>query len=543
MITFQHVSYTYPQRSTPALTDVSLTIQPSEFALIIGESGSGKSTLLRAINGLVPHFTGGRVTGQVVVNGLDTVTTGPQALSRQVGFVWQNPEAQAVLDRVESEIAFGLENAAIPRPEMQKRVAEVLAWLDLTALRDRLMSTLSGGERQRVAIAAALVLRPRILVLDEPTSQLDPASACEVLDALSRLHEALGITIVLAEHRLERVLGQANRVVVLEGGRVTHNGMPQEVLPYLTQVPPVVELGRKLGWQPVPLTVPEAKKYLEKSGFSEKPDFLTQTPRPHPLLTVFNLSYQYGDKVALQDVSFQVGAGELVAIMGANGSGKTTLLKNLVGLLRPQTGAVSLDGVSLQGKSVADICRHMAYLPQNPDDLLFAETVTAELALTLHNHNLSFNNQDTNTPVTQLLKQLGLTPFANHYPRDLSVGQRQRVALGAVTVTRPRLILLDEPTRGLDYQTKQNLITLWQEWLAQGVAILLVTHDVELVAQIAQHVILLQRGRVLAAGHPTHVMPQYPTFAPQIAQLFPTSGWLIPADVPLHLDRTSHELL
>lgn len=540
MITFQHVSYTYPQRSTPAITDVSLTIQPGEFALIVGESGSGKSTLLRAINGLVPHFTGGRITGQVVVNGLDTVVTGPQPLSRQVGFVWQNPEAQAVLDRVEPEIAFGLENAAIPRPEMQKRVAEVLEWLELTTLRDRPMATLSGGERQRVAIASALVLRPRILVLDEPTSQLDPASACEVLDALSRLHETLGITIVLAEHRLERVLGQANRLVVLERGRVTHNGTPQEVLPYLAQVPPVVELGRKLGWQPVPLTVLEAKKYLEKPGFSEKPDFLTQTPRPHPLLTVSHLSYQYGDKVALQDVSFQVGAGELVAIMGANGSGKTTLLKNLVGLLRPQTGAVRLDDVSLQGKSVADICRQMAYLPQNPDDLLFAETVTAELELTLHNHNLSSNNQYTNTPITKLLDQLGLTPFATYYPRDLSVGQRQRVALGAVTVTRPRLILLDEPTRGLDYQTKQNLIALWQEWLAQGMGILLVTHDVELVARIAHHVILLQRGRILADGHPAHVMPQHPTFAPQIAQLFPNSGWLTPADVPLTAWQSGH---
>lgn len=533
MISFHHVSYTYPQCSIPAITDVSLTIQPGEFALIIGESGSGKSTLLRAMNGLVPHFTGGRITGQVIVNGLDTVATGPQSLSRQVGFVWQNPEAQAVLDRVEPEIAFGLENAAIPRLEMQRRVTEVLEWLDLSALRDRPIATLSGGERQRVAIASALVLRPRILVLDEPTSQLDPASACEVLDALSRLHEALGITIVLAEHRLERVLGQADRLVVLERGRVTHNGVPQEVLPYLAHVPPVVELGRKLGWQPVPLTVPEAKKYVGKPDFLEKPGFLAQTPRPQPLLTVSNLSYQYGDKVALQDVSFQVGTGELVAIMGANGSGKTTLLKNLVGLLRPQTGTVRLDNVSLQGKSVAAICRQMAYLPQNPDDLLFAETVTAELELTLHNHNLPFNNQYTNTPITQLLKQLGLSPFANHYPRDLSVGQRQRVALGAITVTRPRLILLDEPTRGLDYQTKQNLLALWRKWLAQGMGILLVTHDVELVAQIAHYVILLQRGRVLADGHPAHIMPQHPTFAPQIAQLFPTSGWLTPADVPL----------
>lgn len=530
MITFQHVSYTYPNRTTPALHDISLTIQPGEFVLVVGESGSGKSTLLRAINGLVPHFTGGRIAGQVVVNGLDTVAVGPQPLSRHVGFVWQNPEAQAVLDRVEPEIAFGLENAAIPRPEMQERVAEVLAWLELTPLRDRAIVTLSGGERQRVAIASALALRPHILVLDEPTSQLDPASACEVLDALSRLHEALGITIVLAEHRLERVLGQADRLLVLERGRITQDGTPQEVLPHLAHVPPVVELGRTLGWQPLPLTVAQAKEHAKTLTPALSPTG-RGSARPQPILTVSDLSYGYGDKMAVQAVSFQVGAGELVALMGANGSGKTTLLKNLVGLLRPQTGDVQLEGVSLQGKPVAEICRQMAYLPQNPDDLLFAETVTAELELTLQNHKISPDDQYTHTPITTLLDQLGLAPVATHYPRDLSVGQRQRVALGAVTVTRPRLLLLDEPTRGLDYQAKQNLMALWQGWLGQGMGILLVTHDVELVAQIADYVLLLARGRVQAEGHPADVLPHYPTFAPQIAQLFPTSGWLTPADI------------
>ncbi len=255
MITFHHVSYTYPNRDEPALRDISLSIQPGEFVLVAGESGSGKSTLLRTLNGLVPHFTGGKISGKLVVDGLETIQTGPQQLSRRVGFVWQNPEAQAVLDRVEPEIAFGLENAALPPAEMRERVAQVMAWLELTPLRDRLITTLSGGERQRVAIAAALALRPHILVLDEPTSQLDPASACEVLDALTRLHEQLGLTVVLAEHRLERVLGQVDRMVVLERGRVTHDGPPRDILPHLSHVPPVVELGRKLGWEPLPLTV------------------------------------------------------------------------------------------------------------------------------------------------------------------------------------------------------------------------------------------------------------------------------------------------
>lgn len=532
MITFHHLNYTYPRRPEPALTDISLTIQPGEFVLLVGESGSGKSTLLRAINGLVPHFTGGRISGQVLVNGLDTVKVGPQLLSHQVGFVWQNPEAQAVLDRVEPEIAFGMENAAIPRPEMQARMSEVLAWLELTPLRDRPLKTLSGGERQRVAIASALALRPRILVLDEPTSQLDPASACEVLDAITRLREHLGLTIILAEHRLERVVGQVDRVIVLERGRVTHDDLPQHVLPCLAHVPPVVELGRKLGWQPLPLTVAEAREQVQKPGFSEKQGF-SRPARPQPLLRISQLSYGYNETPALNNLSFQVGAGELVAVMGANGSGKTTMLKNVVGLLRPQSGDIRLADESLAGKPVAEICRQVAYLPQNPDDLLFAETVQAELEQTLHNHGLFTNNQYTDTPITHLLDQLGLSHVTQQYPRDLSVGQRQRVALGAVMVTRPRLLLLDEPTRGLDYQAKQNLKQLWSDWLAQGMGLLLVTHDVELVAQIAHYVILLQNGEVLAEGHPAEVLPHYPAFAPQMTQLFPHTGWLTPDDVPM----------
>lgn len=532
MITFRHVSYTYPNRSEPALREISLVIQPGEFVLLCGESGSGKSTLLRAINGLVPHFTGGRIAGQVIVNGLDTVKVGPQQLSRQVGFVWQNPEAQAVLDRVEPEIAFGLENAALPRPEMQQRVAEVLAGLALTPLRDRPLKTLSGGERQRVAIASALALRPQILVLDEPTSQLDPASAQELLDALARLREQLGLTVILAEHRLERVVGQVDRMVVLDRGRVIYDGLPQDVLPHLAHVPPVVALGRQLGWHPLPLTVATAQERM--------PTFPLVVPlaerrepkeRPQPALTIAQLTYSYKDKIALRDVSLQVGAGELVAIMGANGSGKTTLLKNMVGLLRPRSGSIRLDGVSLIDKPVAEICRQLAYLPQNPDDLLFAETVADELAQTLSNHALSPHHQSPPIPMTNLLEQLGLSSVAHLYPRDLSVGQRQRVALGAVTVTRPRFLLLDEPTRGLDNQAKQNLLSLWDEWLKQGMGILLVTHDVELVAQMAHHVILLHQGSVMDAGPPADVLPRHSTFAPQMAHLFPHYHWLTVKDV------------
>ena len=237
-----------------------------DFVLVTGASGSGKSTLLRCLNGLVPHFSGGVIGGRVTVNGLDVVARGPHALSRHVGFVLQNPEAQAVLEQVEAEIAFGLENAAVPPAEMRLRLEEVLDLLGLTALRDRPLVSLSGGERQRVAIAAVLALRPQILALDEPTSQLDPQSAEEVLQTLVRLNEDLGLTIVLAEHRLERVLPYADRLVYLEDGRMVVDGPVREAIRQTPLAPPLVQLGRALGWQPLPLTVKEGRRFVQAQG-------------------------------------------------------------------------------------------------------------------------------------------------------------------------------------------------------------------------------------------------------------------------------------
>jgi energy-coupling factor transport system ATP-binding protein len=515
------------------LQDVSWKVAAGEFILVAGPSGSGKSTLLRCLNGLVPHFTGGTVSGRVMVDGLDALEQGPHALSRHVGFVLQNPEAQAVLDRVEPEIAFGLENAAIPVQEMRVRVEEVLDLLDLTALRERPLTKLSGGERQRVAIASALALRPQILVLDEPTSQLDPQSAEEVLRALVRLNEDLGLTIILAEHRLERVLRYVDRITYMENGRVTVDDFVQPAVAQIPQLPPLVRLGRELGWTPLPLTVKEGKRFVRNEGVKgrkgERVNVSSTRSPVHPftpsLLQATDVSFAYNGRSALNRVSLHVNPGETVALMGRNGAGKSTLLKCLMGLLTPQSGKVVLNGKGVNGRAVADISREAAYLPQNPDDLLFAESVAEELTITLRNHNLLHRNG-----VAGMLDQLGLAQVADEYPRDLSVGQRQRVALGAVTITRPKLLLLDEPTRGLDYEAKETLVAIWQQWLAEGMGLLLVTHDVELVAQVADRVILLSQGEVIAAGTTAEILSTSPLFAPQISRLFPDSGWLTVED-------------
>jgi energy-coupling factor transport system ATP-binding protein len=482
---------------------------------------------------LVPHFSGGTLAGSVRVNGHDPISAGPQALSQVVGFVFQNPEAQMVLDEVEAEIAFALENASVPPQEMRLRVEEVLQLLELGDLRQRAMRTLSGGELQRVAIAAALALRPTILALDEPTSQLDPRAAAEVLDALRRLNEDLGLTIVLAEHRLERVLGYADRVVAMEQGRIQVEGSLPGVLESLPQLPPMATLARKLELAPLPLTVKDGRRLLqglERRAPSTQNGSAVCPKSPAgavPLLQARNLSFSYdGNAPALQNVTFEVHPGEAVVVMGQNGSGKTTLLRCLVGLLPAQKGEVLLEGRSTARSCVADICRRVGYLPQNPDDLLFAETVESELETTMLNHGTAHSAETIST----LLAQLGLAEKVHAYPRDLSVGQRQRVALGAVTVTHPALLLLDEPTRGLDYSAKQQLVRIWKRWLGAGMGLLLVTHDVELAAQIADRVLIFAGGEVIRAGTAADVLGSSPIFAPQIARLFPRRRWLTVAD-------------
>jgi energy-coupling factor transporter ATP-binding protein EcfA2 len=529
-IHFNCLTYAYPGASDPALRDVTLDVREGEFVLVAGPSGTGKSTLLRCLNGLVPHFTGGTVGGRVSVAGHDPVAEGPHTLSQVVGFVFQDPEAQFVVDRVEDEIAFALENAAVPPAEMRLRVEEVLHLLDLVALRDRSLDTLSGGEKQKVAIAAALALRPRFLALDEPTSQLDPQSAEEVLQALVRLNQDLGLTIVLAEHRLERVLPYVDRLIYLSGpDHGVSSGPARSVLGEVDLAPPLVALGKVLQWDPLPLTIKEGRRFAAQTqavSQDPSPKFQSPTAGLDAQIEIRDLHFAYNGRAVLQGVDLRIAPGELVALMGRNGSGKTTLLKCVVGLLHPSSGEIEMRGASLIGRKTADICREVGYLPQEPDDLLFADTVGDELDITLRNHNLL-----DRPPIApdDLLARLALQDLKARYPRDLSVGQRQRVALGAVTVTRPRLLLLDEPTRGLDYEAKRELVRLLREWQAEGAGILLVTHDVELVAQAAGRVVLLSQGEVIADAEP-EVLTTSPLFAPQVARLFPGTGWLTVED-------------
>ncbi len=533
MIRLEKVTYTYPESqdegrpAVPALADISLEIGEGEFLLLAGPSGAGKSTLLRCLNGLIPHFYGGAFSGKVSILGHDPIPWGPGRMSRLVGMVFQSPEAQCVAPTVEEELAFAMENHGFPETLMRRRIEEVTSWLGIAHLRDRRLDTLSGGERQRVAIGAVLVLHPRLLVLDEPTSQLDPQGAEEVLEALQYLKETLGLTVLLAEHRLERVIGYADRLLYLpgDGGRPLL-GRPDEVLRQMPWVPPLVTLGQALGWKPLPLTVEEARRFVGKPAGGENAGGRPR-PRPssRPVIRVSGLSFSYNGRPALRDVHLEVFPGEIVALMGANGSGKTTLLKHLVGLLRPQEGRVEICGQDTRRVSLERLIARVGYVPQNPDMLLFADTVAQEMDFTLRQHGRPAGVYG------DLPALLGLQEHLGRYPRDLSVGERQRVALAAVLVAEPEVILLDEPTRGLDYGQKEALERFLLERRRVGRAIVLATHDVELAARCADRAVILENGRVQAEGSVREVMAGRLDFASQVQRLYRIPGLITVEDV------------
>jgi energy-coupling factor transport system ATP-binding protein len=534
IIQFEGVTYRYPLRDRPALHEFSLEVEDGEMLLVVGESGAGKSTFLRAINGLIPHFYGGHFEGQVLVHGLDTREVEPRDLSSHVGFVFQDPEAQFVVDIVENELVFALENAGVAPDIMRLRVEEVLDQLGIAHLRQRRISSLSGGEKQRVAIASVLTLQPAILVLDEPTSQLDPGAAEEVLGILERLNSDLGLTILLAEHRLERVVQHVDRVLWLPAGdEAPQVGPTRLVIPMLPLAPPVVELGRKLGWQPPPLTVKEGRPFARaltvRDGATERAGDGASVPALPLCIELDRLSYAYNGKPALKHVSLSVRQGEFLALMGRNGSGKSTLVKHIIGLLRPDGGTVRVAGEDIAGKDVQEIARDVGYVPQNPNALLFAETVYEELLTTLRNHKLTLDNAPIAPDV--LLARLGLTSEMSSYPRDLSAGQRERVALAAVLITRPPIILLDEPTRGLDYLQKRTLMEQMKQWQDEGATIIVVSHDVELVAGYAERVILMAEGEIAVDGPTGQVLGGAIAFAPQMTRLFGRGDLLTVADV------------
>ncbi|MDY6874125.1 MAG: ATP-binding cassette domain-containing protein [Chloroflexota bacterium] len=531
MIEINGLTFKYPTQAMPVLQNVHLAVEPGTLTLVTGPSGSGKSTLLRCLNGLVPHFSGGEISGTISVYGKDPVSAGPAEMSDLVSFVFQEPEAQFVYDIVEDEIAFALENRGMPREVMAARVDEVCGHLNLTSLRKRPITEISGGEMQRVAIASALATQPKVLILDEPTSQLDPAGAAELLQYVVALKQQLGLTVLIAEHRLDRLLPFADQLIFLPDGGQVLQGVPRAILPKMTQVPPIVRVGKQLGLDPLALSVEEFPAiHVDSVQNEDQPD---GPPDEQSLLKIQSLNANLAGQVILDELDLSLARGQVTVLIGPNGAGKTTLLRAIMGLTSSE-GERRLDGYDMDTLTLSEVISRVAYLPQNPADLLFADSVEEELRLTLSNHNRQFDSD----LIHQHLARFGLADKAARYPRDLSVGERQRTALAAITVQNPDIILLDEPTRGLDYANKRALAAILNDWRRQDKAILVTTQDVEFAAQLADRVILLDAGRVQFQGAPAPAFTQFPAFRTQTAQLFPNTGWYLPRDV--RVDRISN---
>ena len=523
MIKFEDVTVTYTDAPLPSLRNVNLEIQEGELALLVGRTGSGKSTLLRSINGLVPHFTGGLLEGRVTVAGRDTRTNPPRELADVVGMVPQDPMSGFVTDTVEEELAYGMEALGIHPQTMRRRVEDTLDLLGLAEIRDRPLLSLSGGQRQRTAIGSVLTTNPSVLVLDEPTSALDPGAAEEVLAAIQRLVFDLGLTVLMAEHRLERVVQYADRVVAIEtDGSVVH-GEPAAVLASAPVAPPVIEFGRRLGLSPLPLSVRDARRETATLRRDFHPahvvtggiDGTIAPAPPDPVADTHHVSVPYGNFVAVNDIALHLRRGEIVALMGRNGSGKSTLLNTMVGLRKASIGRVQI-GATLAnpyGMEGGELLKHVGLVPQEAGDMLYAQTVTGECEAA---------DRDANAePGTAraLLDQFAPGINGETHPRDLSEGQRLSLVLAVVLAAKPPVVLLDEPTRGLDYPGKRNFTRVLQELARDGHCIMLATHDVELVAATASRVVIIADGEVVADGPTKDVVASSPMFAPQISKV------------------------
>lgn len=529
MIVFTGVSLIYPSSTKTILEDLTFTVSEGELVLVMGSTGSGKSSLLRLVNGLVPHHTGGILAGDISINGISTREVKPGGLAHLVGIVGQNPLNGFVTDIVEEELAFGMETLNLPPDVMRKRVEEVLDLLSLAHLRGRSIATLSGGEQQRVAIGSALVMHPKILVLDEPTSALDPIAAEEVLSIVHRLVHDLGLTVIISEHKLERVIQFADRIIHIKADGQALIGTPQEVLQASDIAPPIVELARALNLPDISLSVRDMRRMTERLRKELNEIEIPLAPQPRavtPEVVIVNkVSLSYGAAPALREISLAIGAGEIVAIMGRNGAGKSSLLRSIAGILRVDRGGISVCGMNPLDLHGNERTKTVGFIPQEPSDLLYGQSVLTECRAA------DKDNRIDDGETFSLLEKLVPGISGGTHPRDLSEGQRLALALSVVLSAKPRVLILDEPTRGLDYSAKNSLIASLRDYASRGCTVLVATHDVELVAELATRTIFIADGDVVADGPTIDVLLSSPAFAPQVAKIMSPAPWLTVKDV------------
>jgi len=559
IVNIRDLWYTYPNASEPALKGLEMTVEEGAFILLTGPSGCGKTTFCRCLNGLIPHFYNGELKGEVEVEGLSTRDNPTTELARHVGLIFQNPDNQIFALTVEKDVAFGLENLGVSKERMMEAIDWAMKATGISDLRHRATHELSGGQKQRLAIASILAMRPKVIVLDEPTSFLDPVGAERIFGVLATLNREYRMTVILIEHRVDLAVRYADRIIVLDGGKIIADGPPSEVFAAERTrlagvgIPKIVELNRRLSRRGIalegpPLTadlfVREIKRRLPRTGMTgpkrrSLPGLggLTEEHLGSPIIEADGVSYTYPAGVrALRNVSLTIQRGEFVAIMGENGAGKTTLVKHFNGLLRPESGSVVVDGVDVSQVSVASLARKVGLVFQNADDQLFSENVEEEISFALR--NFGFERDVIEKRVDWALNLLDIERYRKSSPFILSGGERKRVALASVLAWDPDVVVLDEPTIGQDHSQKERLRHFLMQLRTQGKTTIIVTHDVEFVAECRPRIVLMADGGLIADGPTERIMTDMDALKrasvlpPEVTKVFSKlNSYGFPADV------------
>ncbi len=502
MIEIENLSYCYPHTEIPAIKNINLSIKKGEFVLLVGASGCGKTTMVQCLKGLIPKVVGGTLKGSIKIDGKDISQYHVYQISSKVGMVFQNPDTQLFGLTVEEDVAFGPENLGIPASEILTRVHHSLHAVKMEKLRSRFCFTLSGGEKQRTAIAGNLAMQPVVLILDEPTSDLDPAGTKEVLATIKRLNKEKDLTIILIEHKIDEVVDISDRLIVMDKGEIAEDGKPWEVFcqkkKFLKTIgiypPQLYEISNMLG-----LKKPSYESILNSLS---KLDgcFFTENKNEHATeqnIVIENLWHAHEDgSAALKNINLRINRGEFVAIIGHNGAGKTTLAGHFIGFLKPQKGRILIEGKDIKKATVAELAQTVGYLFQNPDNQIFTDKVAKEVAFGLK--NVELNNIEVR--VSDALRMMELTVEKNKHPHALSRGQRQRLAVASILAMEPNILILDEPTTGQDRGHLNKFLKHIKKLNEAGKTILLITHDMKIVAEYAKRTVVMENGGILMDG-------------------------------------------
>jgi len=523
-VRLEKLTFSYPYSDSSALCDVNLELKKGEFVLLAGPSGCGKSTLVRCLNRLVPEISGGSLSGRVLIRGKDLKNEKVHRLALEVGMVFQNPETQLFSLTVDEDLAFGPENLGLSRQEVRARVEKALKDVGLERLRNHFIFTLSGGEKQRTAIGGNLAMQPEILVLDEPTSDLDPAGTLEVLELLRRLNSEKKTTIILIEHKLDAVFETADRILVMDEGKIILDGKTFEILcceeeklrnigihpPQFTEIAGFLGLASEFSDIPAYETLlkrlaeplkAHADEYKQKQEEAES-EILSSLQDSREKLShvrVEDLCYRHEDgSEVFENLNLEIKHGEFLALLGHNGAGKTTLAGHLIGFYRPASGRVFLNGKDISRYSTAQLSKQVGYLFQNPDSQIFTDSVFEEVRFGLK--NLGVPDEEIKRKVNSALEMMELSAYRNRHPHALSRGQRQRLAVASILALEPDLLVLDEPTTGQDRGHIRKFLDKIRELNRLGKTVILITHDMELAAEYAERAVVMKKGKILLDG-------------------------------------------